>query len=186
MLMRHFVLFLFTLLTLGANAQTSQETSKELPIDSNSPVGTLTFGYFSYKEILESMPEYANVQKQMADLKAKYEAEAKRAENEFNLKYEDFLEGQKDFPQTILEKRQRELQELMAKNIAFRNDSQKLLAAAEQDAYAPLHDKLKKMLQVIGEKEGFAFILNTDNNACPFINTANGKDITQLVKDCMK
>ena len=44
-------------------------------------------------------------------------------EDEFNRKYEDFLEGQRDFPQTILQKRQLELQQLMEKNIEFRTSS---------------------------------------------------------------
>lgn len=146
----------------------------------------LAFGYFSYNEALQSMPEYASVQAQVAELRKKYDAEAKRAEDDFNSKYEDFLEGQRDFPPTILKKRQSELTELMAKNTAFRQDSQRLLAEAEREAYAPLHAKLTAMLKVIGEKEGFAFVINTDNNACPYINSGQGKDINQLVKDCLK
>lgn len=177
--MRHIFIFLFSLFAaVTATAQTVSDTTATKP--------AFTFGYFSYNEALQSMPEYATVQKQMKELKAKYDAEAKRAEQEFNQKYEDFLAGQRDFPQTILEKRQSELQEMMAKNVAFREESRKLLAAAEQDAYAPLHDKLAKMLKVIGDKEGFSFILNTDNNACPYVNAAQGKDINQLVKNCLK
>jgi len=175
--MKHLLLTVFTLLTLTATAQT-----ESVAVSSQ----TCIFGYFSYKAALESMPEYAQVQKQMDELKAKYEAEAKRAEQEFNQKYEDFLVGQRDFPQTILEKRQSELQELMARNVAFRDESRRLLLAAEQDAYAPLHDKMEKMLKVIGEKEGFAFILNTDDHACPYVNPAQGKDINQLLKDSLR
>ena len=147
---------------------------------------TMKFGYFSYSEALQSMPEYATAQRQMAELRSRYEAEAKRAEDDFNAKYEDFLDGQRDFPPTILKKRQSELAELMAKNTAFRDDSRRLLAGAERDAYAPLHRKLAAVLKLVGEKEGFAFIINTDNNACPYINSAQGKDINQLVKDCLK
>lgn len=177
--MRHFFIFLFSIFAaVTATAQTASDTT--------AIKSAVTFGYFSYNEALQSMPEYAAVQKQMSELKAKYDAEAKRAEQEFNQKYEDFLAGQRDFPQTILEKRQAELQELMAKNVAFREESDKLLKAAEQDAYAPLHDKLDRMLKVIGDKEGFSFILNTDNHACPYVNAAQGRDINQLVKNCFR
>lgn len=147
---------------------------------------TVKFGYFSYSEALQSMPEYATVQRQMAELRKKYDEEAKRVEDDFNAKYEDFLDGQRDFPPTILKKRQSELAELMAKNTAFRSDSRRLLAEAEREAYAPLHRKLAAVLKVVGEKEGFAFIINTDNNTCPYVNSAQGKDINQLVKDCLK
>lgn len=168
--MRHLLLPLLAFVALTCSAQQ----------------GKVFFGYLSYKAALEAMPEYATVQKQMKDLRDKYEEEAKRNESEFNRKYEDFLAGQRDFPQTILEKRQSELQELMVKSVAFRDESRRLLEAAEREAYAPLRDKLAKALKVVGEKEGFAFILNTDNNACPYVNPSQGKDINQLVKNVLR
>lgn len=181
--MKKFLLFVFTLFPLAVSAQ-SVDSANVVPAVQKS--STYLFGYFSYKEAFEALPEYPLVQKQMAELKAKYEEEAKRAETEFNQKYEDFLAGQRDFPQSILEKRQSELQDLMAKNITFRNESRRLLLAAENDAYAPLHDKLGKLLNAIGAREGFAFILNTDDNACPFVNPSQGKDINQMIKDSLK
>ena len=146
----------------------------------------LRFGYFSYDAALKAMPDYALVQKHMADLKAQYEAEAKRVEDDFNTKYEQFLEGQRDFPQTILEKRQSELEELMQKNIAFKEESRRLLAAAEQEAMAPLHQKLSNALQSVGFLRGVAFIINTDQNACPFINPEMGIDVTEDVLKLLK
>ena len=51
------------------------------------------FGYFSFSEILNAMPDRAVADRNLADLRIKYDAEMKRAENEFNVKYEEFLEG---------------------------------------------------------------------------------------------
>lgn len=185
-------LFLFFLSApfLGLSAQTAEKSqpvpSRNVVTQSTSATPSFAFGVLSYSEAIKAMPEYSTVQRQMEELKAKYDAEAKRAEDDFNNKYEDFLEGQRDFPPMILQKRQTELQEMMAKNIAFRDESRRLLEAAREDAMAPLHRRLAGLLKIIGEKEGFAFILNTDNNACPFVNAAQGKDINQLVKDCLK
>lgn len=179
----------FILLSLACLSLSAQSVSQGV----QQPAATLTaaqpvvrFGVVSYKAALEAMPEYANVQKEMGELEKKYEAEAKRSEADFNNKYEDFLEGQKDFPQTILLKRQTELQELMAKNVQFRQESRQLLDAARTDAMTPLYQKLNTMLKVIGEKEGFAFILNSDGDACPYFNASQGKDITQLVINALK
>ena len=139
------------------------------------------FGYLSYETALKAMPDYAVVQQQMADLRAQYQAETKRVEDEFNRKYEDFLDGQRDFPKTILQKRQSELQELMEKNIAFREHSLQELAQAEQEAMAPLRIRLIETLGNIGRERGYAFIVDTDQKALPFINPATGEDITELV-----
>ena len=140
-----------------------------------------TFGYLSYEAALKSMPDYALVQQQMADLRAQYQAETKRVEDEFNRKYEDFLDGQRDFPKTILQKRQTELQELMTRNIEFRQKSLEELAQAEQQAMAPLRIRLIETLGNIGRERGYAFIVDTDQKALPFINPAMGEDITELV-----
>ena len=140
------------------------------------------FGYLSYDAVLKSMPAYLEVQNSMEGLRAQYEAEQKRAEDEFNKKYEEFLEGQKDFPPTILQKRQNELQELLDRNIAFKKESQRLLAEAQQQAEAPLRSRMASALARVGSSQGLSFILNTDVNAVPWINITQGVDVTEAVK----
>ena len=157
-----------------------------LCVSAQDSANAFRFGYLSYDAVLKSTPDYVLVQKNLADLKAQYEAEAKRVEDEFNAKYEQFLDGQRDFPQTILQKRQSELQDLMEKNIAFKEESRRLLAAAEQEAMAPLHQKLSNALQSVGFLRGVAFIINTDQNACPFINPEMGIDVTEDVLKLLK
>ena len=144
------------------------------------------FGYFSYEQILKWMPEYKIVVDNMNDLKSKYDAETKRVEEEFNRKYEEFLDGQRDFAPTILQKRQTELQELLNRNVAFKAESERLLAEAEKEAFAPLHQKLSNALQTIGAQNGYAFILNTDGNACPYIDPTMGEDVTNMLKEALK
>ena len=147
---------------------------------------TFRFGYLSYEQALKSVPQYAIMKKQMADLEAQYQAETKRVEEEFNRKYEEFLEGQREFPQSILKKRQMELQELLDKNIAFKENSRKELEQAEQDLMAPLKIRLIEVLDQMGRENGYAFIIDTDVKALPFINPAMGYDLNQQVQDALK
>lgn len=184
--MKHLFIIFFALVALGASAQGSADNGENVAAVANAGQQVFKFGYLSYGEALKAMPEYATAQQTLDTLKEKYDGEAKRVEEEFNKKYEEFLEGQRDFPQTILQKRQGELQELMDKNIAFKEESRKLLGDARKDVFAPLHEKLQAILKTIGENEGLAFIINTDNNACPFINIANGQDVSALAQAMMK
>ena len=147
---------------------------------------TMKFGFLSYEAALQSMPDYTLAQNKLAELKAQYQTEAKRVEDEFNRKYEEFLEGQREFPKSILQKRQSELQELMDKNIAFKQQGLAELARAEQEAMAPLRIKLIEALGKIGRERGYAFIVDTDQKALPFINPAMGEDINQTVQDALK
>lgn len=162
-----FLLIVLGVLSLTANAQTR-------------------FGYFSFDNVLKSMPDYVMAQRSIDDLRQKYDAEMKRAEDEFNSKYEEFLDVQKDLVPAILRKRQAELQEMMQKNINFKNESQRLLKQAEADAFAPVKNKLYNALTKVGQAQGYAFILNTDGDACPYVNPEMGEDATELIKGALR
>lgn len=161
-----FLLIVLGVLSLTANAQTR-------------------FGYFSFDNVLKSMPDYIMAQRSIDDLRQKYDAEMKRAEDEFNSKYEEFLDVQKDLVPAILRKRQAELQEMMQKNINFKNESQRLLKQAEADAFAPVKNKLYNALTKVGQAQGYAFILNTDGDTCPYVNPEMGEDATELIKEAL-
>lgn len=147
---------------------------------------TLHFGYFSFEEVFHTMPGYAIAKHNVEDLRTKYDAETKRVEDEFNQKYEEFLEGQRTFAPSILAKRQAEIRDLMEKNIAFKAEAQRLLKQAEEEAYAPLKAKIKAALQKIGKAKGLAFVLDTDRNAVPYMDASMAEDITGLLKENVK
>ena len=175
------VIFQAAVITAGAQTDST--------IVANSTVVTQTaarYGYLSYQEALKSMPQYAMVQKKMENLRSQYQAETLRVEEEFNRKYEEFLEGQREFPKTILQKRQTELQQLMEKNIEFKANSLKELDAAEKEAMAPLRLRLNDVLREIGINKGYAFIYDTDTKALPFLNPEMGDNINLIVKDALQ
>lgn len=139
------------------------------------------FGYISYSKALEAMPEYTKAQQSLAELRTAYDNELKRSEEAFNKQFEEYIDGQKSFPQNILLKRQKELQQLMEQSVAFKQEAQRLISQAEAEMMTPVNERLNGILAEIGTKNGFAYILNTDNNSYPFINPAQGIDITEEV-----
>ena len=143
-------------------------------------------GYLSCYAVMQSMPEYTQMLQDMALLRSQYEAEQKRVEEDFNNKYEEFLDGQAAFPKTILQKRQSELQEMLDKNIAFKKESQRLLEAAEKTQMETIRQRLNNVLGQIGSERGFLLIINTDADACPWFNNVIGVDITEDVKERLK
>ena len=159
------------------------QTPQELePQETVAPSSEIVFGYFSYDEALRSMPEYTNVRNNLDNLSKQFKEEADRSEAEFNKKYEAFLDEQRDLAPSISKKRQSELQDMMERNIAFKEEAQRLLQEARKEAYAPLKEKISVALQKIGKEKGLAFVLNTDSDAVPYIDTTLGVDINLLVK----
>lgn len=183
--MKKNLLFLaFALVALSASAQQSQAGGTQPAAVAAQPAWR--FGYFSFEQVFHTMPGYAIAKHNMDELRTKYDEETKRVENEFNSKYEEFLDGQRSYAKTILEKRQAELRELMEKNIAFKAEANRLLKQAEDEAFAPLKAKVNEEAQKIGKEKGFAFILNTDNNAAPYLNAEMGEDITAALEEKLK
>ena len=195
--MKHLVLLsLFSTMTIMVSAQdvataanfseNRTAMTEQANVPQNNTQTSLRFGYLSYTSVLKLMPDYIAAQRNIDDLRTKYDVEMKRVENEFNQKYEQFLEGQHDFAPSILQKRQAELQELMDKNIAFKQKAQQLLKDAETKAYEPVYQRLNTVIQRVGQALGLAFILNTDAHAVPFINTSLGVDVTATIADAVK
>ena len=182
--MKKVLLLIFACLALTAQAQKEEETAK-----SDTPAAAaaqLKIGLVSYSQALQAMPGYALTQQRLAELRAQYDKELKRVEDEFNRKYEEFLDGQKEFPKTILMKRQTELKELMERNVAFKANSLRELADAEVAAMKPLKEQLNGVLAEVAKKHGFVMILNTDADACPYIDPTMGVDVLPMVMEEMK
>ena len=154
-----------------------------LPLAASAQV---RMGYFSYNAILTSMTDYQLAKRSVDDLRLKYDAEMKRAEKEFNDKYEEVPEDKRELVPSILRKRQAELQELMEKNTAFKNDAMRLLEQAETDALAPVKRKLNEAVARVGKEHGYILVLNTDNDACPYIDPELGEDATEAIKEAIK
>lgn len=178
-----FLSLLFALVALSVTAQTEPgQQVQSVPVAQQAQTTvSFRFGYLSCDSVLHALPSYAIAMKNLENLKAKYDAEMKRVEDEFNQKYELFLEQQADFAPSIRQKRQAELQELMEKNVAFKKESQRLLGEAEKEALAPLRSNIRAAITLIGQQRHLAFVINTDNGTLPYMDTTMGEDITDAV-----
>jgi outer membrane protein len=144
------------------------------------------FGYVSYMEMVKALPEYSIVVTHLDELQAKYEAEITRSEREFNQKYSDFIEEQHNFPENIRIKRHKELQELMEKSIAFKDEINRAMREARREMMQPLHDKVDEAVMKVCIDNKYDYVLNTDDRAYIAINPQSGNDITEQVKKELK
>lgn len=146
----------------------------------------MRIGYLSYDAVMRTMPEYRMAQEELSRLRVQYEDETRASEEEFNAKYEDFLDNLSSLATTIRRKRQTELQQLMESNLRFREEAKRLLAQAEDDVMTTVRKTLDQHLATIAKEKGYVIILNTDNNGCPFLDPTIADDITPLVIEKIK
>lgn len=142
---------------------------------------TVKYGYLPYDSLLHTMPAYAEAQSQMAELRKKYEAEAQYNEQSFKRQFAEFLQGQKDFPQNILLKRQRDLQDAIEKSLAFRHEADSLLREAETDLLRPVRKQLDAAIRAVGLERGYECIVNTEARSTPFIHPSLSENAAPFV-----
>lgn len=173
--------------TITTNEQVQEVINPTNSITTNIiPEKIIKYGYISYTNILESLPEYKIALDNFKNLKAKYDAETKHNEERFTNMFVDFLNGQKNFPQTILLKRQKELQTEMERSISFREDIKKLLDKAQQEMMGPITNRLDSAIRLVGEQKEYEYILNTDGKTYPFIQRKIAEDATPFIIEAFK
>lgn len=180
---KKFALLLFVALgCFGAKAQNAvSDSTQQQTVESTVVKDTISFGFISYSEVLQAMPEYEKALADIDTIKAQYDKELKISEAELNRRFTEYVEEQKSLPENILLKRQKEIQMLIGQSVQFRDEAQRLLAKAEDEIMQKVYRRLNDALAKVGKDRNYAFILNTDNNSCPFVNPEQGEDATDAV-----
>ena len=142
---------------------------------------TNIFGYIHYDKVMKQMPEYLQANNEYSELKKRCDAEIARNEEELTRSYVAYLDGQNEFPEPILRKRQKELQQLVDKSVLFRGELQTWLAQAQDSLMTPVRAKLDDAISRVCMHNNLAYVIDIDNAAYKFINPNCGFDVTNAV-----
>ena len=143
-------------------------------------------GHFSYKAVMQALPAYAAAQQNLERMRKQYADELQASEKEFSEKYEFFIEQQASLDPSISEKRQSELRDLYNNNIRFRDSSRRLIQQAEIDQMKPIKENLQRAINTVGKEGGYTLIVNTDSDACPYVDMSQTDDVTSAILKQMK
>ena len=159
--MKKLIIFLLMMLPLGVFAQASK------------------IAIVNTQEVIQAMPEFATMQKQMADMEAKYKNEMQVMQDEYNKKYSDFVAQQDSLTENIKMRRMQELQDMEQRTQNFIQISQQDFQKKQGELFTPIQDKLKNAIKAVGDEKGYTYILD------PQIVLYQGNtavDATQFVK----
>lgn len=139
------------------------------------------FGFYSHQEVLNAIPGYHESVEEYELLKQRCNAEIERNEQELTRKYVAFLDGQQDFPEPILRKRQKELQQMVDNSVLFRDRIKKWLFQAKDSLFAPHNGMVDAALAKVCVRMELAYAIDCDETKYRYINPAFGEDITVAV-----
>ena len=144
----------------------------------------LKFGHINAQEIVSAMPEFAKAQSDIEALDKQLTSELQRTQEEFNKKYQEFQQAiaKDSLPANIAERRQKELQDMMQRQEQFQQDAQQQMAKAQNDAMAPIYQKLDNPIKAVGAAEGVIYIFDLARTPVAYVNESQSINLTPKVK----
>lgn len=139
------------------------------------------FGYYHHSEVLNAVPGFKKAQKEYELLKQRCDAEIERNEKELTRYYVAYLEGQQDFPEPILRKRQKELQQMVDSSILLRDQLKQWLSEAKDSLFMPFEEKITSAIEYVCVKGNLAYAINAEDVVYKYINPNIGVNITQSI-----
>lgn len=136
------------------------------------------FGYFSYSTVLDSMPQYKEAMESYGKLKKRCLKEIEHNEQELTRYYVAFLDGHRDFPEPILRKRQKELQQMIDNSVVFRDNLKVWLRHAKDSLSASSRQVVDSVLHRVCTELSLSYAIDVDNRDYKYINPMFGQDIT--------
>lgn len=140
------------------------------------------FGHIRSQEILVSMPEYTKAQTDIESMRKQSADDMKLIEEEFTKKYTAFQQEQATLPKNILERRQKELEEMRVKAIQTQQDYQQQLEQSWMEMVEPIAKKIDDAIKSVGQEGGYVYIFDLNMTNIPFVSDALSTDVTGAVK----
>lgn len=142
----------------------------------------MKFGHINAMEIISAMPEYTKAQNDLKALSDQLGKELQRTQEEFNKKYQEFMQTKDSLPANIAERRQKELEDMMQRQQQFQEKAQQDMEKAQNDLMAPIYKKLDDAIKSVGATEGVVYIFDLARTPIPYVNESQSANLNAKVK----
>ncbi|MBD8389707.1 OmpH family outer membrane protein [Dysgonomonas sp. BGC7] len=137
--------------------------------------------FVNSNELLDAIPEKVTAANLINDLNRKYKEELQVMQNDYNKKYSDFISYQNSMADNVRLRRMQELYELERQINSFMKVAQDDIQNQEKNLIAPLRQKVKDAIYLVGVEQGYICIYDMANPTIAFI-TPDAHDANPQVK----
>ncbi len=131
-------------------------------------------------EIFTVMPEVSVMENELAAMAKQYEQELKIMEDEYTRKYTDYMAQGDSLTDNIKQLRMQEIQDLQSRIENFYVMANETRSKKQEELMVPIREKIQKAIDVVGEENGYTYILNP--GALLYMNKKAAVDATDKVK----
>lgn len=148
-----------------------------------APMGVFAqkFGKVNTQVVVQSLPDYAKAQGEMAALSKQKENDLKSMQDELTRKYQEYDKSKSAMNPTKQKETEEELQGLNAKIQQAYQDAQKELSEKNNALLEPILTKVQNAITAVGKAGGYTTIFEIGTSGVVFFGD-NVKDVTEEVK----
>ncbi|MDR2775091.1 MAG: OmpH family outer membrane protein [Tannerella sp.] len=111
------------------------------------------------QEVFNLLPELSEVEKEMATYAKQYQDAMTTMEEEYNRKYSDLTSKGDSLTENIKMLRIQEIEGMRTRMENFVPMAREEIDKKQNELLAPLHEKMQKAIQEVGEENGYTYIM---------------------------
>ncbi len=137
-------------------------------------------GHINTNELLRLMPGREQAQAELERYAQDLENTFVAMQQEFQTKYQEFIENQETFSQLVRQSKERELQSLQERIMEFQESAQQDIMDQEARLLNPIIEQARNAIEKVGRDNGFTYIFDTSGGSLLFWE--RGENIMPLVR----
>jgi len=144
-------------------------------------VNAQKIGHINTQELFAQMPDVKVANTQLDSLQVYYENVIMTMREEYQKKLQDYQQKQATMTDAIRQISEEEIMAIQQRIQTTYETAQQDVQKKQQELLAPIHEKMTKAINTVGEKEGYTYIIDS-SVAVPYV----GKDANDLMPAVQK
>lgn len=141
--------------------------------------GTPKLGHIDSQELLQSMPESAEIEKKVQDFAKTLETSMKTMQTEYSSKLAEYEQKAATMTKTEKETAEGDIVQLQQRMQEFNQSAQERLKKQQAELLQPVIDKVKKAIEDVSKENGYTYVFDASMGILLY---QNGDDLLPKVK----
>lgn len=141
---------------------------------------TIKIGTVNLDEVMQAMPETSVLEKELADRTTKFQTQAKSMQDEFQSKYQAYVEQADSLDDLTRGMREDELRSLQQRAEQYQQSAYQQISQYREQQLGMIQEKLFKAVKAVGDREKFLAVFPT--NEATYFSPTQTTDVTALIK----
>lgn len=124
-------------------------------------VSAQKLGYVNTNELFTQMPEMAKIKLKMDTIQTQWESQLLQMQEEIQKKAQDYQAQVSTMTEAIRQIREQELSDMQQRLQLNYQMAEQDIQKQQQELLAPVHERMAKAINAVGEKEGYTYIFDS-------------------------